>query len=73
MRNDDEFVRSEWGWMEGKKVATVRPLTDDELGALYWFRSASAVPTLVEFTDGTAFVPSCDPEGNGAGWMLSFR
>lgn len=73
MANESEYIREEFGWMEGKTVATVRALTDDEVEHLYWFRSMSEVPMLVEFTDGTGFIPSQDEEGNGAGWMLSFR
>lgn len=60
-------IGRELGWMVGKTVASVRPMNEDELGAFGWFPSYGTQAIVVEFSDGSWFVPTQDAEGNGPG------
>lgn len=65
----EKLVSDAYGWMTGKKIARVRPLTPFECHAMGWTYDHQAFAVAVEFEDGTAFVPMADPEGNGCGFM----
>ena len=66
-----DYIEREFSWMIGKTVASVSPLTSEEIQELGWYESWGSVPFIVEFTDGTCIIPSSDPEGNGAGFLIS--
>lgn len=66
-----DYIEREFGWMIGKTVASVARLDPEEIRELGWHESWSVVPFIVEFTDGTCIIPSSDPEGNGAGFLIS--
>ena len=69
-RND--YTRREWGSLIGKTVGLVRPLTREECGQFGWeYEYEDAF--VVVFTDGTAIIPSRDPELNGAGYLLTAK
>lgn len=65
----EELVSKAYGWMAGKKIARVRPLTPLECHEMGWTYDYEAFAVVVEFEDGTAFVPMADPEGNGCGYL----
>ena len=68
------YIQNEFGWMVGKTIAKVRPLLAKELSEdFYWEGGYGEVPIIVEFTDGSAFVPSQDSEINGPGFLLSLN
>jgi hypothetical protein len=41
-----------------------------ELKMFYWNNGSSGVGMVIELDDGSALVPSCDPEGNGPGHLF---
>jgi hypothetical protein len=68
-QRDSTFIKKEWGSMVGKTVAEVRRLTEVEMEPFGWGLRSGDVPLVVFFTDGTNFIPTCDAEGNGPGWL----
>jgi len=67
MRTD--YIASEFGGLVGKTVASVRAMSPEECAHFLWEHDTN-IPFLIEFTDGTIVVPSCDPEGNGSGHLF---
>lgn len=65
-----EYIQREYGELVGKTIKTVRPLLKSECDDLAWDYNYEHEAMLIVFTDGTAVVPMCDPEGNGAGHLL---
>jgi hypothetical protein len=65
----DYFAR-DYASLVGKTVKTVRALTQDELEMFFW---GNYEGMIIIFTDGTAIVPSADPEGNGPGHLFIER
>lgn len=63
------YIKKEYGELIGKTVAQIRPLTKDECDAFCWDYDANWEACVFIFTDGTAFIPMADPEGNGAGFL----
>lgn len=63
------YVSSEFGDLVGKTVKAVRPMSPAECAQFMWDYD-NQVAWLIEFTDGTVAVPSCDPEGNGRGHLF---
>lgn len=64
-----EVISKEFGCLVGKTVKRVRPMTIGECELFAWdYRADYAF--LIEFTDGTVVIPSCDPEGNGSGYLF---
>ena len=53
--------------LEGKTIAEVRVLDDEEIDNMGWYSGGGSVPMVLIFTDGTMCIPMQDPEGNGAG------
>jgi hypothetical protein len=68
--NTNAYVKREYGSLVGKKIETVRPMTPAEMRMFYWNNGAGGVGMVIELDDGTALVPSCDPEGNGPGHIF---
>jgi len=67
-----DYIHREWGSLVGKTVETVRPLTKDECLDMMWdYEREDAF--VVIFTDGTALIPSQDPECNGAGYLFTAK
>ena len=64
-----EYVNREFGGIVGKTVASVRPMSPEECAEYVW-NYDNHIGWLIEFTDGTLAVPSCDPEGNGRGHLF---
>ena len=69
LKQEEAYIKQEYGWMVGKTVASVRRLTSQEIEDMGWYESHSEVPFVVMFTDGTWIVPMRDDEGNGAGTL----
>lgn len=67
-----DYIQREWGSLVGKTVKTVRPLTKDECEGFGWDYEREDAFVIV-FTDGTALIPSQDPEGNGAGFIITAK
>ena len=71
MANLTEYVANEYGDLVGKKIASVRPLLPQELELFCWDADGrGGVAMVIFFTDGSALIPSQDPEGNGAGHLI---
>jgi hypothetical protein len=49
----------------GKKVVSVRYMTDDEANSIGWYSR----PLIIQFEDGTTIYSSRDDEGNDGGSM----
>jgi len=67
------IVYREFGELEGKTVAQVRALLPEETEQFGWeyeWAGGGFYPWCIIFTDGTVAIPSCDPEGNDAGFMF---
>ena len=50
----------------GKKVTSVRYLSDEEMNALDWSQKS----LVIQFDDGSVIYPSQDDEGNGPGALF---
>lgn len=68
--NTEEYIKKEYGSLVGRKIKTVRPLTHGEREDFGWDGSFSGVPMVIILDDGTALIPSSDPEGNDAGHIF---
>lgn len=64
-----KYVTRDYGFLVGKTIKAVRPLTEGECEDIGWEFAHEDYAVVVEFTDGTGFVPLADPEGNGAGFL----
>lgn len=64
-----DYIKREYGSLVGKTVKNIRPLTERECEDLGWEYKYSDEACVVIFTDGEAFIPMADPEGNGAGFL----
>lgn len=54
----------------GKEIASVRPMTREELDAEGWYDPPHGKPVVLELDDGTKIYASRDPEGNGPGRLF---
>lgn len=66
--SDKKIIETRWTTaankhLKGKKVRSVRYLTEEEQDDLGWYSRA----VVIEFEDGSLIFPSKDDEGNGAG------
>ena len=64
-----DYITREFGELVGKTIKAVRPMSPAEKKHFMWEHDTN-VPFIIEFTDGTIVVPSCDPEGNGSGHLF---
>lgn len=67
LKQEETYIKKEYGWMVGKTVAGVRRLSSAEIEDFGWYEGGGEVPFVIVFTDGTWIVPMRDEEGNGAG------
>lgn len=65
-----DYVKREYGSLVGRKIKTVRPLTKRECEDFGWDTGYGAVPMAIILDNGTALIPSSDPEGNDAGHIF---
>lgn len=65
-----DYIQSEFGSLVGKTIALVRPLSDAENDGLDWDPAYGEPGFVLVCTDGTAIIPSADPEGNGPGFLF---
>jgi|FreactTroBogLake_1042271.scaffolds.fasta_scaffold06690_3 hypothetical protein len=66
-----DYITKEFGEFVGKTVASIRPLTSQEIDGLYWEGYDHKPAFVIIFTDGTCLIPSADEEGNGPGFLLA--
>jgi len=64
-----KYIARDYGSFVGKKIKLIRPLTKGECADMGWEFAYEDYAVVVEFTDGTGFIPMADPEGNGAGFL----
>lgn len=62
----ENYIKKEYGWLVGKTVESVRPMTKEEIDQFCWYEG-SEVPFVIFFTDGSYIIPMQDDEGNGPG------
>jgi hypothetical protein len=55
----------------GATIVKVRPMTDAEMKAEYWFVAEHKRPAVIELSNGAIIYPSMDHEGNGPGVLLT--
>lgn len=73
MKGRTDYLTKEYGDIIGKTVKRIRPLTEAECEDLSWDYDCEYEACVVVFTDGSAFIPMRDPEGNGAGFLAMAR
>jgi len=65
-----DYVKREFADpLVGRTIVAVRQLTDEEVEQFGWY-SRTDVAIVVFLDDGTFILPACDPELNGAGYLL---
>lgn len=65
----EAYVADNFSYLIGKTIKHVRPLRPDEVDMYAWEHS-KIPPYVIIFTDGSYAIPSCDEEGNEAGFMF---
>jgi hypothetical protein len=68
--NDKDIINNIYGHLAGRYITKIRPLTDQEIEMFYWEKGYGEIPFLILLDDGTALIPSSDPEGNSAGHIF---
>lgn len=53
----------------GRTIKEIRPFSDVEIAEFAWGHVDPGQPVVIVFTDGSEWVPFCDPEGNGPGFI----
>jgi len=61
----DQQHASNFTFLVGKKIESVRYMTQDEADAFMWDKR----PLVIRFTDGSFIIPQMDDEGNDGGAM----
>lgn len=69
MTHAEQYVTKEFGALVGKTIHRVRPLSQAEVEVYGWEHSRIP-PYVIIFVDGTYMIPSCDEEGNEAGFLF---
>lgn len=65
------IITRDFGSLVGKTVLGVRPMHLEECENIGWdYDYGGYFPMVIVFTDGTALIPSSDPEGNSQGFMF---
>jgi hypothetical protein len=65
------YLTRDYGSFVGRTIKQIRPLTKHECEAMGWEFEHEDYAVVVIFDDGTGFIPMADPEGNGAGFLMS--
>lgn len=68
--HNNKQLNNEYKHFIGKTILGIRPLYDEEIEDYCWYKDGGAIPMIIIFTDGSALIPSMDPEGNGAGHLI---
>jgi hypothetical protein len=55
----------------GKTIKEVRGFTGQEIEEFAWEHVDAGQAVLITFTDGSTWIPSADPEGNGPGFIFT--
>jgi hypothetical protein len=63
-----KWLEEEYSELIGKTIKSVRELTNEEHEQFGWRPTSGGFVFIC--TDGTAIIPSCDPEGNGPGFIF---
>lgn len=63
------YVADNFSYLIGKTIGHVRPLRTEEV-EIYGWEHSRIPPYVIIFTDGTYAIPSCDEEGNEAGFLF---
>jgi hypothetical protein len=64
------YIEEVYGVLRGKTIAHVRPMKDEEMTLFGWTPRYGSTPMIIILDDGTAIIPSSDPEGNEAGHLF---
>ena len=64
------WITRDFGQLVGKKIIGVRPMTETECELFGWDYRFEDYAMVLVCDDGTAIIPSQDPEGNGAGFLF---
>jgi hypothetical protein len=62
----DQWTREARQLLQGRTIADVRYMTEDEAGRYAWYER----PLVLILDDGTELFPSRDDEGNGGGALF---
>lgn len=62
----DQQHASNFTFLVGKRIESVRYLTQEEADAFMWYKR----PLVIRFTDGSFLIPQMDDEGNDGGAMF---
>jgi hypothetical protein len=62
----DQQHSSNFAFLVGKRIESVRYMTQDEADAFMWDKR----PLVIRFTDGSFLIPQTDDEGNEGGAMF---
>lgn len=62
----------EYGDLVGRTIIAIRPLTEEEMRIYFWDggNHHGTIPMAMVLDNGWRLIPSCDPEGNGAGHIF---
>lgn len=66
----EDYIKDEFGSLEGDTIIKVRSLTADEMDLFGWDASPYHPGFILILKSGRAIVPSADPEGNGPGHLF---
>lgn len=64
------YITRDFGQLVGKKIVGVRPMSENECEMFAWDFDYNDYAMVLICDDGTAIIPSCDPEGNSAGFLF---
>jgi hypothetical protein len=68
---DKIYIERQYGWLTGKTIKKIRPLTPTEVESYGW-EYGSEVPFVILFNDGSWIMPVSDDEGNNAGALFTY-
>jgi hypothetical protein len=68
-KTETDIYQKEFGGLIGKTIKSVRAMTANEVQDMGWEFGYHEAFVIV-CTDGTAIIPSQDPEGNGPGFLF---
>jgi hypothetical protein len=68
-----DYIQNSYGTLVGRTIVKVRPLSNEECEEFMWSTTHGNVAFAFILDDGTALVPSADPEGNSAGYVFKLQ